>query len=138
MSPTSILALLLAFLTALPVPASAFTARNSLVVFPTSDPRVMEVVGASGSGGSDFFCAAGEFARGPLGARASDRLVVVEPVSRNPRYNNRRSVRIAVVPRGTPVPRGGLILNPAFVGENLSVGHAAFLCNLTRRGRGFG
>lgn len=120
---------------ALAVPAAAYTARNSLIVFPTEDPRVMEVVGESGSGGSDFFCAAGEFARGPLGAGAADHLVVVEPVSRNPRYNNRRTVRIALVPRGTPLPRGGLLLDPSYVGENLTVGHARFLCNLVQRGR---
>lgn len=125
---------LLASLIVLPVPAEAFVARNKLTVFQTADPRVMEVVGRTGSGGSDFFCAAGQYARGPLRAGATDRLVVVEPVSRNPRFNNRRTVLIAVVPPGTPLPRGGLLLDPSFVGENLTVAHARFLCNFTRRG----
>lgn len=132
MRPTAILAALLVLATALP--AAAYIARNRLTVFETSDPRVMEVVGRSGSGGSDFFCAAGEFARGPLGAGATDRLVVVRPASRNPRFNNRRSVLIAVVPPGTPVPRGGLILDPGHVGENTTVAHAQFLCNSVQRG----
>lgn len=128
---------LLALSIVLPVPADAFTARNRLTVFSTSDAGVMEVVGRSGSGGSDFFCAAGEYARGPLGARATDRLVVIEPVSRNPRFNNRRTVVMALVPPETPLPRGGLLLDPAYVGENLTVGHARFLCNVVRRTRSF-
>ena len=134
MRPSPVPAALVAALAMLPVTASAYTARNNLSVFATSDPRVIEVVGRSGSGGSDFFCAAGEFARGPLGAGATDRLVVVEPVARNPRFNNRRSVLMAVVPPDTPLPRGGLILDPSRPGENLSVGHATFLCNHVRRG----
>ena len=135
LAPPAVLAALMAALVA--PPAHAYSARNKLTVFATSDPQVMEVVGRSGSAGPDFFCAAGEFARGPLGARASDRLVIVEPVSRSARFNGRRSLLMAVVPRGTPLPRPtGLVLDPSHVGENLSVAHARFLCNSLTRDRG--
>lgn len=135
------LAPLLAVLLALgaaspPVPAAAdpFFARNGHRVFSTSDPRVMEVLAQPGSAGPQFFCAAGEYARGPLRAQATDRLVVVDPVSRKPRFNGQRTVLIALVPRGSGVPRRtGLLVDPGYVGENLSVGHAQFLCNQQRR-----
>lgn len=117
---------------AAPLPAAAeFFARNSLRVFPTSDPRVMEVVPFGAAGGSEFFCAAGEYARGPLGARSTDSLVLVRGARPSPRFQGRRTVLIALVPRGTPLPRGGLILSQRSVGENLTVGHSRLLCNVT-------
>ena len=120
-------------------PADPFFARNRLLVYSTPEPGVMEVLSLPGTGGSEFFCAAGEYARGPLRARATDRVVVVEPVGPSRRFDGRDSVFMAVVPRGTPLPRQtGLLLDPSYVGENLSVAHAQFLCNSqNRRGRRF-
>lgn len=123
------LALLLAAL-AMPAASDPFFARNKLRVYSTEQPGVMTVLAQPGSAGPQFFCAAGEYARGPLRARATDRLVLVEPVGRNPAFRNQRTVRIALVPRGTPLPRRtGLLVSADHVGENLSVAHAQFLCN---------
>ena len=129
-----ILATLLGLALALPAAADPFFARNKLRVFETADPRVMEVLAQPGSAGPQFFCAAGEYARGPLRAAAADRLVVVDPVSRKARFRGQRTVLIALVPRGTPLPRRtGILIDAGHVGENLSVAHAQFLCNQERR-----
>lgn len=130
----ALLPALLAAAVALPALADPFFARNKLRVFSTADPRVMEVLAQPGSAGPQFFCAAGEYARGPLRAGASDRLVVIDPVSRKARFNGQRTVLIALVPRGTPLPRRtGILVDASRVGENLSVAHARFLCNADRR-----
>lgn len=121
---------LLAFALASCAAADPFFARNKLRVYPTEQPQVMTVLAQPGSAGPQFFCAAGEYARGPLGARATDRLVLVEPAFRNPAFRNQRTVRIALVPDGTPLPRRtGILVSANQVGENLSVAHAQFLCN---------
>ena len=120
-----------------PAGAEPYFARNKLRVFETADPGVMEVLAQPGSAGAQFFCAAGEYARGPLGARSTDRVVVVAPASRSadPRFRGQRTVKFALVPRGTPLPRqSGVLLSVDYVGENRSVGHAQFLCNQERRG----
>lgn len=128
MRPFALAALIVAL--AAPLPAAAeFFARNGLRVFPTGDPRVMEVVPFGAAGGSEYFCAAGEYARGPLGARSTDKLVLVRGARPSPRFQGRRTALIALVPRGTPLPRGGLILSQRSPGENLTVGHSRFLCN---------
>ena len=90
-----------------PAGAEPYFARNKLRVFETADPGVMEVLAQPGSAGAQFFCAAGEYARGPLGARSTDRVVVVAPASRSadPRFRGQRTVKFALVPRGTPLPR---------------------------------
>ena len=123
--------------------ADAFLARNGVWVYSTELPDVMKVVARPGlTAGPQFFCAAGEYARGPLRARAADRVVVVSPAARDPAFNGRRTALIRLVPRGTPLPRDrGLIdsltLSVGDVGEHVSVAHAQFLCNHDRRARRF-
>ena len=99
----------------------------------------MEVVERPGlMAGPQYFCAAGEYARGPLRARATDRVVLVAPATRSPARNGQRTALIQLVPRGTPLPReegliSSLFVSASDVGENLSVAHAQFLCNSDRR-----
>ena len=136
MKPLAILAAVAAFVSAPvgPAAADAFLGRNGLWVYGTDEPGVMKVVAETASAGPQFFCAAGGYARGPLGARANDRLVLVGPARRDPAFNGRRTVLIALVPNGTPLPRDtGLLVSAYDVGENLSVGTAQFLCNSNRR-----
>ena len=137
MRPIVILAAAAALvLSALPGPAAAdaFLGRNGLWVYGTGEPGVMKVVSEFASAGPQFFCAAGGYARGPLRARANDRLVLVAPARRDPEFNGRRTVLIALVPNGTPLPRRtGILVSAHEVGENLSVAHAQFLCESERR-----
>ncbi len=127
-------------LTPIPAAADAFLARNGVWVYSTGTPGVMKVVARPGgpTAGPQFFCAAGEYARGPLRARATDRVVLTAPAARDPAFNGRRTVLMQLVPRGTPLPRergfiDNLLISATEVGENLSVAHARFLCNSDRR-----
>ena len=139
----ALIAALALFVAPGPAAADAFLARNGVWVHSTGTPGVMEVVERPGPmAGPQYFCAAGEYARGPLRARATDRVVLVAPATRSPQFNGRRTALIQLVPRGTPLPRDeGLIdsltLSAHDVGEHVSVAHAQFLCNHDRRVRRF-
>lgn len=60
---------------ALDQPQQSYTARNGLRVFQYQNGQ-FEVLALPGTSGSDYFCAAGEYARVMRNARAAERVVV--------------------------------------------------------------
>jgi hypothetical protein len=132
-----ILAAALALAAALPGAAEArtrMTASNGLSVAGTAER--FEVFARARSGGSDYFCAAGEFARRVLRARATDRVTVVAGLGRSPTRTTQNSVTFALSgPDRTQPFVAPLLLRPGRSGSTMSVGHAEFLCNQTSRSR---
>ena len=70
-----LLALAVAACTAGPPRPGQYLARNDLQVVPLND-GTFEVIARPGTVGRGYFCAAADYARVRLGARASDRVVV--------------------------------------------------------------
>lgn len=114
-------------------PASAaFNARNGLRVSGTA--QEFEVFGRSG--GTAVFCAAGDFARRKLGAASNDRVVLVRPFGPSPTQPTQRSTGFVLTgPEGRTAWGGGVLpFTGRFgVGQNRTVGHAAFLCETPQR-----
>jgi hypothetical protein len=122
---------------ATPAPAERGLARNGLAV--AGDARGFEVFARAGIGGPDYFCAAGDFARTHLNARATDRVEIAGPLGPSATQAHRRSVVFVLRPAGTGRNSGldVLLLRPRAEGTSRSVAHAAHLCaTLERRGGG--
>jgi len=110
---------------------NSFTASNGLQVVQFAPDR-FEVLARPGSGAPDFYCAAGEFARRMLDARAADRVVVVEPVGPS-RFNpGGRGVTFTVEPQGSVSPDRGFAARVNRVGANYTVAHSVAFCRSSR------
>lgn len=79
--------------------------------------------------GGDAFCAAGDFARSALGARATDRVTIVTGLGPSATRPNQRSVTFRL---SGPDPQGfvgsGPLIRPQRAGTSLTVANAQFLC----------
>jgi len=118
------LTILLAFSPGL---AGAWVADNRHHVDFVSE-TVFEVVGRPGSGGQEFWCAAGDFARRALGAGAAQRVYLVRGPAPAQTRNWNRAVLFSLVP-----PQGADLstmqtLSVDRVGDNLNVTMAQSYC----------
>ncbi len=133
------LALALGTLGALAPPAAAERAmvRNGMVV--QGDAPGFEVFPGRAAGGTDLFCAAGDFARRHLNARATDRVEIVHPPASTSGATRpgRRSVGFALRPPGSGANEGldRWLLRPGAVGTSRSVAFAESLCGVVERRR---
>lgn len=123
---------LLGALGASALPAAAqgylrYAGPNGLQVFGTA--QEFEILTIAGRGKSDYFCAAGRFARDKLGARNTDRVIVLSGRTPSRIQPNRFAVVFSVTGPDGPRPRVARIAGP-WRGQNSSVGHANALCNL--------
>ena len=116
-----------ALLAGLPVLADAFTARNYHKVGQISDD-VFEVVGRPGSGGQEFWCAAGDYARRMLGAKASQRVYLVRGPGVAQTRNRNRAVLFSLTPPEGGDTRTTLFLSVKTIGSNLNVSMASNYC----------
>lgn len=103
------------------------TASNGLAV--AGEGARIEVYSRAALPGAAYFCAAGDFARAALRARANDRVTVVVALSPSQTRPGQNSVVFEL----SGPDRGGLKGNPFLwvrgTGRSLTVGHARFLCN---------
>ncbi|MEM6741992.1 MAG: hypothetical protein AAF646_17920 [Pseudomonadota bacterium] len=90
----------------------------------------IEVFARAGNGGSDYFCAAADFARSHLNARATDRVVITSGLGPSQTRPGRRSVIFGLRPPGAGQERGLdlVFLRAGSEGTSRSVAHAASLC----------
>lgn len=111
--------------------AGAWTAENRHKVELVSE-TVFEVVGRPGSGGQEFWCAAGDFARRVLGAGAAQRVYLVRgPAPAQTRHWN-RAVLFSLTPPVDGDLRTMATLSVTRVGDNLNATMAQGYCNINR------
>ena len=110
-----------------PVAALAWTADNRLDVNPLPNGD-FEVIGDPGSGGSDYWCAAGDYALVVLGAQGTDRVYITRGRG-TPETSNRKSgVQFSLTAPAT-APQGlQLFMDMRRVGDNLGVTFARNYC----------
>lgn len=99
------------------------------------DAARFEVFPGRAAGGADLFCAAGDFARVHLGARATDRVELVGAPAPSLTRPGQRSVVFALRPQSAARPTGldTVLLRPRAEGNSRSVAFAANLCNSIER-----
>lgn len=110
--------------------AAAFVAVNQVRVEGTAEE--FEVFARAGrKAGPDMFCAAADFADRSLGARATDRLVVIRTLSSSPTNPKRNSMSFRLSSAGVGQERDGQGLTltaKRSLGQTRSVGHAVMFC----------
>lgn len=111
-----------------PAWAGAWRAENRLEVNPISE-AVFEVIGRPGSGGPDYWCAAGDYAFRVLGAASNARVYLVRGRAGAVTSNRRSAVHFSLTPPSNPEGENGLSLSVTRVGENLSIASAQNYCN---------
>jgi hypothetical protein len=117
-----------ALLGGLPGVAVAWVADNRQTVNPVTD-TVFEVVAKAGSGGMDFWCAAGDYARRALGAPPTQRVYVVRERGAAVTLNRRSAAHFSLLaPEGADTAPG-IFLSVTRVGENLSAAAAQAYCS---------
>lgn len=107
---------------------STYLAVNNFRVVPSPDPARFEVVANAGGGGSDFFCAAADYAYKRLDVPTNARVVLVAPVGPSVANPGGRGAFFTVAPRGTVPPSKGLSVRMSRAGENYSIAHARNFC----------
>ncbi|MEV8468614.1 hypothetical protein AB0T83_17730 [Fluviibacterium sp. DFM31] len=103
-----------------------FMAANSYRVLPTSDPARFEVLGRAGGGGSDYYCAAADYAFRRLGASPADRVVVLSSPSVGQRTGS-LSAFFTVAAQGS-IPYSNSLYYSMRPGENAQIGLARQTC----------
>lgn len=111
----------------LPGMAPAWQADNRHFVNPISD-TVFEVVGRSGSGGPEFWCAAGDYARRAIGAVPTQRIYLVRGPAPAITRNWNRAVLFSLTQPQEVDLTPGYTLSVTRVGENLIAASAQEYC----------
>ncbi|RDC68956.1 hypothetical protein DLJ49_19345 [Rhodovulum sp. 12E13] len=118
-----------------PAAAEAGLSRNGMSV--SGEAASFEVFPGRAAGGSDVFCAAGDFARRHLDARATDRVEIVHPIGPSRTRPGQRSVVFAMRPPGSGRNAGldAVVLRPWSEGVSRSVAFSEALCDAVNRRR---
>lgn len=97
-----------------------------------SDPSRFDILQNAGSGGSDYWCAAGEYAIKKLGVSPATRVYLVQPLAKG--RLGRNSVGFSVNPNAVPsAGSNGFTMSITKVGQNWSAEHARSQCKSTGR-----
>lgn len=112
----------------LPASAFAWKAENRLDVNPLPSGGAFEVIGRPGSAGSEYWCAAADYALRELGASSTARIYLTRARGAPETSNRREAVQFSL-----SATEGGAKSNPPFlsmrrVGDNLSVSFAHNYC----------
>ncbi len=114
-------------LSLLPSLAMAWVADNRLTVNPLPDGS-FEVIGAPGSAGSDYWCAAGDYALTVLGAQNNDRIFITRGRGEPQTSDRKSSVQFSLsLPSGEEAETG-IFLSMKKVGDNLNASFARNYC----------
>ena len=94
----------------------------------------IQVFPFQGSSGRDYFCAAADYAIRYLGARTTDRLIIVVPEMPRAGPTEPKSVHFALASRSDApdLPGGQGAIDPRRVGENRNVGASHHFCFRSR------
>lgn len=115
-------------------PAAAFTAINGLQVNPAAERGAFDVISRGGSGPSQIWCAAGQYARHALGVRPGARIYVSQPTARNAKLGGRKATRFTVLPNAAlkagprPGDGGNYSASVSKAGFSLRTAHAETFC----------
>ncbi|MGS4944733.1 hypothetical protein ACVDG3_04600 [Meridianimarinicoccus sp. RP-17] len=112
-------------------PPQDHVARNGLLIYERPN-GAFEIVARPGTAGPAYFCAAGDFARVRLGARATDRVIMVRPDGPS---GNIPGARSAIFEVGPPGPRTQALISTVPMrqaGASLPVASAQALCRPDR------
>ncbi|MCE8009365.1 hypothetical protein [Aestuariivita sp.] len=122
-------ALGLAIVIALPSSAWAFRAKNHLEVNPITQTR-FEVIQRAGAGASDFWCAAGDYARRVLGVAANQPVYLVAGRDTAQTRTNRIAVTFSLdaPPEAANFATKPLTLNLDAIGDSLRAAFAEQYC----------
>ncbi|KIN73168.1 hypothetical protein [Sulfitobacter guttiformis] len=112
-------------LTAAPLSAQEFTARNGVTVAAVG--KGFNVTGDAGIGARGVWCGAADYARSVKGATGAQRLYIAEDRKRG--FGQRGPVTFTLDPNGL-TPSSTVIVGGSLgrAGANLSVGHAFGFC----------
>lgn len=106
-----------------------YTTRYGLRgVGDASDPSRFDILQNAGSGGSDYWCAAGEYAIKKLGVAPATRVYLVQPLGKG--RLGRNSIGFSVNPNSVSGGSGanGFTMSMNKVGQNWSAEHARSQC----------
>ncbi len=106
-----------------------YFAKNGRQVYPLRDSAGFEVLARPGDAGVHFFCAAGDYAWARLGARASERVVLVVPAGDSIVSPGRRGAVFTLAEPGTGAEFDGGSIDMGQPGKSFTVASARFLCN---------
>lgn len=118
---------LAAALMASPVPSAAWTAMNSQRVYGLSATS-FEVVGRSGSTNTDYWCAAGDYARRVLDVPVSQRIYIQSGLAAAETQDRKSAVQFTLQPPADADLRPGFLVSIRRVGENMSMSGAWSYC----------
>ena len=118
---------LAAVLGLLPLASGAWQADNLLTVNPLPN-GVFEVIGRPGSAGSDYWCAAGDYALRVLGASGTQRIYITRGRGTPETSDRLQSVQFSLTLPAGVEPQDGLFLKMKQVGDNLGVAFAQNYC----------
>lgn len=107
--------------------ALAFKASNWLKVNPVSG-TVFEVVGLTGSGPGDYWCAAAEYVMRTQTNSATQRIYVVRGLGQSETTDRKSAVQFSISEPVDVDTRPGLSLSVERVGENLNSASARSYC----------
>lgn len=122
------LAVLFSCLALMPSTGAAWQADNRLDVTALPSGDAFEVVGRPGSAGSDYWCAAGDYALRVLGATHGERIYLVRGRGAPVTSNRKSAVHFSLTPVEGAVQRNPPFLSMKSVGDNLSVSFARNYC----------
>ncbi|MEP3329456.1 hypothetical protein [Sedimentitalea sp.] len=108
-------------------PASAWRATNSHVVNPLSATS-FEVIGRGGISSTEYWCAAGDYARRVLGVPIEQRIYISRPRGRSETENAKSAVQFSLDPPANADLKPGLLLTVTRTGDNLSAWGAWNYC----------
>lgn len=107
--------------------SGAWQADNLLTVNPLPG-GAFEVIGRPGSAGSDFWCAAGDYAIRALGAAGTQRVYIVRGRGAPETGDRFSSVQFALTPPPGVTPKDSLFLTMRNEGDNLPAVFAQTYC----------
>lgn len=114
-------------------PSLAWRATNSHAVNPLSDTS-FEVVGRGGISSTDYWCAAGDYARRVLGVPVDQRIYVSRARGPSQTENAKSAVQFSIVPPGSVPQQQNFLLTVTRVGDSLSAWGAWNYC-VPQKGR---
>ena len=104
-----------------------YTTRYGLRgVGDASDASRFDILQNAGSGATDYWCAAGEYAIHKLGLTPTTRLYLVQPLGKG--RLGRNSIGFSSAPTSGGVSSNGLTMSMNKVGQNWTVSHARAVC----------